>query len=146
VWAGFVKSWLFGCLALATECGILAIFGHQLAKVSTRPRSTTVGGFALGTGLTGVVASLAALPVPYLWSKAPIWLNWILAFVGMSVDSPLMANLIFWPFVACPYAVAAFQLAHVPLKLARGQGLDADTTSLVVSFGAAAFLLALAFL
>jgi hypothetical protein len=70
--SGVVNAFLYtfdaGCLALAFVFGVLAIFGHQLVRVSKTPRTQRIGRLTRSCGGGAVVLALASFAVDYGYS------------------------------------------------------------------------------
>jgi hypothetical protein len=67
--SGVVNAFLYtfetGCLALAFVFGVLAIFGHQLIRVSKMPRTQRIGGLTRNCSGTAAILALASFAVDY---------------------------------------------------------------------------------
>jgi hypothetical protein len=61
----FLYTFEAGCLALALACGVLALFGHQLVRVSTTPRTRRIGGLTRNCGGAITLLTLASFAVDY---------------------------------------------------------------------------------
>jgi hypothetical protein len=70
--SGVVNAFLYtfetGCLALAFVFGVLAIFGHQLIRVSKMPRTQRIGGLTRNCSGTAAILALASFAVDYGYS------------------------------------------------------------------------------
>jgi hypothetical protein len=70
--SGVVNAFLYtfeaGCLALALVFSVLALFGHQLVRVSKTPRTRRIGNFARNCGGAVAILALASFAVNYGYS------------------------------------------------------------------------------
>jgi hypothetical protein len=70
--SGVVNAFLYtfdaGCLALAFVFGVLAIFGHQLVRVSKTPRTQRIGGLTRNCSGAAAILALAPFAVEYGYS------------------------------------------------------------------------------
>jgi hypothetical protein len=70
--SGVVNAFLYtfdaGCLALAFVFGVLALFGHQLVRVSKTPRTHRIGRLTRNCSRTAAILALAAFAVDYGYS------------------------------------------------------------------------------
>jgi hypothetical protein len=70
--SGVVNAFLYtfdaGCLALALVFSMLALFGHQLVRVSKTPRTRRIGSFSRNCGGAIAILALASFAVNYGYS------------------------------------------------------------------------------
>jgi hypothetical protein len=68
VFHAFLYTFEVGCLVLALTFSVLALFGHQLMRVSKTPRTRHVGSFARSCGAAGAALALVSFAVDYGYS------------------------------------------------------------------------------
>jgi hypothetical protein len=70
--SGVVNAFLYafetGCLVLALIFSVLALFGHQLVRVSKTPRTQRIGSFTRNCGAAGAILAMASFAVDYGYS------------------------------------------------------------------------------